>query len=1363
MVLHCRAAVESFSPRPLGVPPLRVLSSHVCVILALLLACANAAPARAGGPIASGATVAGSVSGPTFAESWTFTGATGDEVVLSAVTTSGALNTNITLKAPGGAVATSTSADRIEFTLTSGGTWTIVIDDVGLNDAGTYNLTLLNLSSTLTSAGDPDGGAITSNQIRTGTTNVASDLDAFTFTGAIGDRVLLTAQATSGVAYHTAMYLYPPGGGTYVAVTYGNRIDYQLAGSGTYVLVVQDQITTNTGTYAVSYLNVTAGPLTTGPDLDGGPIASGSIKTGTMSGVGDLDGFTFTGTNGDHVILAALTTSGGLNTNVSLYPPGGAAPIVATSADRVDATLTATGTWTIVVEDYADAEPGGYSLALTDLSGTLTSGSDPDGGPITSNQIVSGTTNVVGDLDAYTFTGAIGDRVVLTAAATSGALYNTSLFLYPPGGGTYVAVSYGDRIDYQLAAGGTYVMVVQDQNLANTGTYAVSYLNVTAGPLTSVSDLDGGPIASGSIKTGTISGVGDLDGFTFTGTNGDHVILAALTTAGALNTNLSLYPPGGGAPIVATSADRVDATLTASGTWTIVVEDYYDTAPGSYSLSLMDLSSTLNSGSDPDGGPITSNQIIPGTTNVVGDMDAFTFTGTNGDRVVLTAATTGGASYNTSLFLYPPGGGTYVAVTNGGRIDYQLTASGTFVLVVQDQILANTGTYAVSFVNVTAGPLTTGPDLDGGPIASGSIKTGTMSGVGDLDGFTFTGTSGDHVILAALTTTGALNTNISLYPPGGGAPIVATSADRVDATLTASGTWTILIEDYADRASGSYSLSLMDLSGTLTSASDSDGGPIASNQIIAGTTDVVGDFDAYTFTGSSGDRVVLTAPETSGASYNTSLYLYPPDGGTYVAITNGDRIDYQLALSGTYVLVVQDQSLSGTGTYAVSYLNVTAGPMTSGPDPDGGPIVSGSIKTGTMSGPGDLDGFTFTGASGEHVILAAVATAGALNTNLSLYPPGGGPPIVATSADRVDATLTMDGTWTIVVEDYSDIAPGSYSLALMDLSSTLTSGSDPDGGPMISNEIHTGSSSVVGDMDAYTFSGAIGERVILTAVATSGASYNTSLYLYPPGGGIYVASSNGDRIDYQLTASGTYVLVVQDQSLAATGTYSVSYLNVIAGPVTNPTDMDGGPIKPGDVKVGQISGLNDLDGYWFTGTAGQTAHLTATTLTGALNTYINIYPPNGGSPVISTSADVVDYLLATTGRYGVVIEDITDNHTGTYQITLTGPLTTVDVPPGGSVPLDPTHVVLTAPRPNPASGNAALTFSLPRSLAVELRVYDVRGALVRTLESGTLSAGTHTRTWDGRDARGQHVSAGVYFSELRAGGETLRKSLVRLD
>jgi hypothetical protein len=54
----------------------------------------------------------------------------------------------------------------------------------------------------------------------------------------------------------------------------------------------------------------------------------------------------------------------------------------------------------------------------------------------------------------------------------------------------------------------------------------------------------------------------------------------------------------------------------------------------------------------------------------------------------------------------------------------------------------------------------------------------------------------------------------------------------------------------------------------------------------------------------------------------------------------------------------------------------------------------------------------------------------------------------------------------------------------------------------------------------------------------------------------------------------------------------------------------------------------------------------------------------------------------------------------------------------------------------------------PRERA-DLSIFDVRGALIKKLVDGT--SGSHFVRWNGLDADGNRVGAGVYFVKLRLG------------
>jgi hypothetical protein len=83
-------------------------------------------------------------------------------------------------------------------------------------------------------------------------------------------------------------------------------------------------------------------------------------------------------------------------------------------------------------------------------------------------------------------------------------------------------------------------------------------------------------------------------------------------------------------------------------------------------------------------------------------------------------------------------------------------------------------------------------------------------------------------------------------------------------------------------------------------------------------------------------------------------------------------------------------------------------------------------------------------------------------------------------------------------------------------------------------------------------------------------------------------------------------------------------------------------------------------------------------------------------------------------------------------------------------------------RPNPTTGLMTLSFALPKKSAVELRIYDPDGRLVRTLVDDLLPPGPHQVRWDGRASGGKKVASGIYFAQLSVGEEVRTSRLVVL-
>ena len=172
--------------------------------------------------------------------------------------------------------------------------------------------------------------------------------------------------------------------------------------------------------------------------------------------------------------------------------------------------------------------------------------------------------------------------------------------------------------------------------------------------------------------------------------------------------------------------------------------------------------------------------------------------------------------------------------------------------------------------------------------------------------------------------------------------------------------------------------------------------------------------------------------------------------------------------------------------------------------------------------------------------------------------------------DRLDYQLKNTGLYTIVIQDAVLSRTGTYNITFLKIPGAVSSKEDPDGGAIASGQTGSSTINVVSDLDAGQFYGQTGERVIITAVTTSG-NLDTTIYLYPPGGGPAEAntfSSNtgtplgGDRLDYQLKNTGLYTIVIQDAVLSRTGTFNITFLK-IPGAVSSKEDPDGGASASG--------------------------------------------------------------------------------------------------------------------------------------------------------------------------------------------------------
>lgn len=73
--------------------------------------------------------------------------------------------------------------------------------------------------------------------------------------------------------------------------------------------------------------------------------------------------------------------------------------------------------------------------------------------------------------------------------------------------------------------------------------------------------------------------------------------------------------------------------------------------------------------------------------------------------------------------------------------------------------------------------------------------------------------------------------------------------------------------------------------------------------------------------------------------------------------------------------------------------------------------------------------------------------------------------------------------------------------------------------------------------------------------------------------------------------------------------------------------------------------------------------------------------------------------------------------------------------------------------PNPFNPVTKMRFAVAKSGHVNVRIYNVRGELVKTVAEGYYAAGSHEATWDGSSVRGAKAPSGIYFAKVTARGD----------
>lgn len=631
-------------------------------------------------------------------------------------------------------------------------------------------------------------------------------------------RARLFLQATSGrgadtlVAELAEMTKVQQVSASVMSVGTDTSLDDQVSGalglqdSTTYVVTVRGVGADDAGPYRV-LLRLTD-PR---PESRAETIAVGDTITESIDQYGDIDEFSFDGTVGEEVIIffqalqeqrpgtgltLTLTDSTARTQIRSFDSDGGEGALESVSSWRLK--LASTGRYGIRIEGLpyfgagARNGRGPYRFLVYPIRRA------PEGAPgtVAIGDTVAEAIDAVGDIDEFTFDGTAGQQVNVNLQILDGLSSGVTLQVWH---GEEHQASVQTKVQGALDDNGTGRFT-----LPATGKYTVRLYSVEEGAPDSAAGhyrfeiypVDRSPeavpatVSIGDTLTGeAIDRPGDLDEFTFTGVQGEQLVVFfdLVDSTSSRMLRLEVIAPDGATTVASawvglpgdyTPAASARFTMSAAGTYTLRVYGL-GVNVGAYSMELYHV----------DPAPEVLASTVPLSTWVTGesidrpgDVDAYTFDATAGQLILLRIQAEPGSSggfYLLSDLLW----GTTTSQYSSHRI--RMPETRTYSIQISGFLLGGSeyGVGPYRFMVYAANPA---PETADAAYAIGdTIENESIDLPGDYDEFTFAATAGDSLDLYFDATDGSVERSfvIKVQNARTGETIIAAESTTYDSDI----------------------------------------------------------------------------------------------------------------------------------------------------------------------------------------------------------------------------------------------------------------------------------------------------------------------------------------------------------------------------------------------------------------------------------------------------------------------------------------------------------------------------------------------------------------------------------------------------
>ncbi|MFK7828492.1 MAG: thrombospondin type 3 repeat-containing protein [Congregibacter sp.] len=826
-------------------------------------------------------------------------------------------------------------------------------------------------------------------------------------------------------------------------------------------------------------------------------------------------------------------------------------------------------------------------------------------------------TIAIGDTSVYSFEYLTGDRIIATLADAGDTDFTPNLELFAPDGTRLANITREDSASVNLTAEttGSYSIRVSDDANDTAGSFRLDVSRLSG-------SNDGGTLSNGASLTESLA-LGEVRAYQFSANAGDLVI-ATLNDAlqsSSLRPRLEVYAPDG-TRLSSTDGDdtaaaqlRVDQTgiftLTAS-------DDGYDVA-GDLRLDLSVILGVSDGGTLNDGVTIADSLLR-------GEVFGFQFDAVAGDHLVATLNDTQlSGSFTPNLLVFAPNGDVLVDASNATTAwgNLPLEQSGTYNLLVADASFDAPGDFRLDFSLAQN-------SNDGGALSDGSSLNDNLL-LGEVIFYRFDATAGQRIIVAMTDTEDdpSFSPRLELYAPDGNR-LSRNSADltaSADLIASQTGTYSVMVGEDNYDFSGSFQLDLSVVAGPA---------PVVGGQaqeVIGSVT--IDDTDSFSVQALAGDRLVVTlADNTNPGSSSSSVFLelFAPDGSALDSDSNISTafINTAVSVSGTYSVVASEVGRDAAIDYRLDITRVR-GANDGGTLANGTPIIDSLLL-------GEVLAYQFDAAAGDRIVatLADNSNPGssASSAYLELYAPDGTRLTTDTSISTAIANLTVDqtGTFTFLVSESSYDSAMNFRLDFSRVPQVNDGGTLSNGVPVVD-------SLLFGEVLAYQFDAAAGDRIVATLADNSNPGSSASsayLELYAPDGTRLMTSSSTDTADIDAFAgiSGTFTLLVAEGSYDSAMDFR---LDLVQTPAS-----DGGTLTNGQSSRNTLL-TGEVVLYHFEASAGDRVVISLSDVLNnfALSPRLQIAAPDGSFIVNETSSNAVaaGFIAPRTGTYLILVSE----------------------------------------------------------------------------------------------------------------------------